>query len=328
MAALTGTHTTYGRVGNAEDVHDIIYNISPTDTPVMQAAKKFTATNVLHQWQTDSLASAASNTNVEGDDATAASIAATTMLGNYCAISKKVVRVSRTQETAKKYGRGSEMGYLIKNSGKALKRDMELMLLGAQASSAGGSTTARATAGYRSMITGNVYYGDANTKSADATTPGAASVGVWGAVVDGSTLQTFTQADLTSALGLAWTDGGNPTMLVVNTFQKSKISAFSGATAFDGFGLDRGVAQGALIAGVDLFVSDFGTHKVVLDRFMGQTAVLCLDPEYMGIAWYDPIKVEDLAKTGDATNKQIVCEWAAVLQNPDAHAQVLGLLVT
>jgi len=332
MGALTGTVSTLNngvaRVGQAEDVHDIIYNISPTETPVLQMAKKFTATNVLHQWQTDSLSAAAANTHIEGDEATFATVAGPTMLGNYCNISKKTVMVSRTMDRAKKYGRGTEMGYLIKNAGKALKRDIELMLLGAQASSAGGAATARAAAGYRTMITGNAYYGDGNTKSADATTPGASSVGVWGAVVDGSTLQTFTQADLTSALGLSYTDGGNASVLVVNTFQKSKISAFSGATAFDGFGLDRGVAQGALIAGVDLFISDVGTHKVLLDRQMGQTAVLCLDPEYIGIAWFDPISVEDLAKTGDATKKQIVCEWAPVLQNPDAHAQVMGLLVT
>jgi hypothetical protein len=79
-----------------------------------------------------------------------------------------------------------------------------------------------------------------------------------------------------------------------------------------------------LVAGVDLYISDYGQHKVVLDRFMGQSAVLCLDPEYFGIAWLDPIQIEDIAKTGDATKKHIVCEWTAVMQNPDAHAQVLG----
>lgn len=323
MAAPTGTHTTYGRTGNAEDVHDIIYDISPVETPVMTAAKRLKATAVLHQWQTDALEAAASNTHVEGDDATFASIAATTMLGNYCAISKKTVVVSRTQDVVRKYGRGSEMGYLIKQSGKALKRDIELMLLGQQASSAGGSTTARATAGYRTMIA-NIQHAS-GTAATSQTHPGASSSGVWGADTDGTTT-TMVEADLRTALGLAWSDGGNPTMLVVNSGPKAKISAFSGATAFDGFGIDRGVAQGALIAGVDLYVSDFGQHKVVLDRQMGQTAILCLDPEYMGIAWLDPISVEDIAKTGDSRKKQIVCEWASVLQNPDAHAYVKGIL--
>lgn len=327
MPALTGTHTTYGRVGNAEDIHDIIYDISPTDTPVMTAAKRLKATNVLHQWQTDSLAAAALNTVVEGDEATFASIAPTTMLGNYCSIARKTVIVSRTQDTVKKYGRGSELGYLIKQQGKALKRDIEFMLLGSQASSAGGATTARQSAGYRAMI-GNVFYAE-NTPSANATFPGASSVGVWGAHVDGSTLQTFVETDLKGALALAWADGGKTDMIVSNTFQKSRASTFAGASAYEGFSVSNGRSmQGAVIAGVDLYVSDFGSHKWVLDRFIGQTAVLCLDTEYMGIAWLDPIQVEDLAKTGDARKKQIICEWAPVLQNPDAHAQVSGCTIS
>ena len=326
MAAPTGSNLTYGRVGLSEDIHDVIYDISPTETPVMSAAKRLKATNTLHQWQTDSLSAAAANNHVEGDDATFASAPATTMLGNYCSISKKTVVVSRSADVAKKYGRGTEIGYLIKQAGKELKRDIELMLLGAQASSAGGATTARATAGYRSMIA-NVRYSLGSGTNTAGTQPGAASVGVWGASVDG-TAATFAEIDLVAALEAAWTDGGNPEMLVMNTKQKSRMAAMTGASAFDGFGFNSGKAQGAVVSGVDLFVSSFGTHKAVLDRFIGQTAVLCLDPEYIGIAWFDPIAVEDLAKTGDSKKKQIVCEWAAVLQNPDAHAQVKGCLTT
>lgn len=327
MAAPTGTNTTYGRVGLAEDIHDVIYDISPTETPVMTAAKRLKATNTLHQWQTDALSSAAVNTHVEGDDATFASAPSTTMLGNYCAISKKTVVVSRTADVAKKYGRGSEIGYLIKQAGKELKRDIEFMLLGAQASSAGGATTARATAGYRTMI-GNVRYATGTGSNSGGTQPGASSIGVWGASTDGTAV-TFIEADLKAALELAWTDGGNASMIVSNTKQKQRASAFAGASAFEGFSVSNGrSAQGAVIAGIDLYVSDYGSHKWVLDRFVGQTAVLCLDPEYMGIAWFDPIAVEDLAKTGDSKKKQIVCEWAAVLQNPDAHAQVKGCLTT
>jgi hypothetical protein len=326
MAAPTGTNSTYGRVGLAEDIHDVIYDISPTDTPVMSAAKRLKATNTLHQWQTDALSSAAANNHVEGDDATFASAPATTMLGNYCAISKKTIVVSRTADVAKKYGRGSEIGYLIKQAGKELKRDIEFMLLGAQGSSAGGATTARATAGYRAMI-GNVEYAGTAVNTT-GTQPGASSVGVWGASVDGTNVA-FLEQDLKTALGLAWTDGGNPTMIVSNTKQKQAASAFAGASAFEGFGVSQGRSmQGAVIAGIDLYVSDFGSHKWTLDRFIGQTCVLALDPEYMGIAWFDPISVEDLAKTGDSKKKQIVCEWASVLMNPDAHAQVKGCLTT
>ncbi len=319
MAAPAGSNTVFGRVGLAEDIHDVIYDISPTDTPVMSAAKRLKATNVYHQWQTDSLSAAAVNVHVEGDDFSAVTQATTTLLGNHCNISKKMVVVSRTAETVKKYGRGSEIGYLIKQEGKALKRDIETMLLGAQASSAGSVTLARTTAGYRAMIANAEFAGTVSNTA--GTQPGFAAA-AWGASVDG-TLATFREVDLKAALELAWTDGGDATMIVSNSKQKQRASAFAGASAFEGFGVAQGRSvQGAVIAGIDLYVSDYGSHKWVLDRFCGQTVVLCLDPEFMGIAWLDPITVEDIAKTGDSKKKQIVCEWAAVLQNPDAHAQV------
>lgn len=325
MASPAGTNSSYGRVGISEDIHDVIYDISPTDTPVMTAAKRLKATNTYHQWQTDALSAAALNTHIEGDDASFVTQAYTTMLGNTCAISKKMVVVSRTADVVKKYGRGSEIGYLIKQEGKALKRDIELMLLGAQGSSAGSVSVARQTAGYRAMIANVENSG--TVSNTGGTQPGFAAA-AWGASVDG-TLATFLEVDLKAALGLAWTDGGDPSMIVSNTKQKQAAAAFAGASAFEGFSVSNGRSmQGAVIGGIDLYVSDFGSHKWVLDRFIGQTAVLCLDPEYMGIAWLDPIAVEDLAKTGDSKKKQIVCEWASVLMNPDAHAQVKNCVVT
>jgi len=254
MAVLTGTHITYGRVGISEDVHDIIYDISPTDVPVSSAAKRLKATSTLHQWQVDSLAAAQSNLHLEGDDATFASSTPTTMLGAYTAISKKTVMVSGTADTVKKYGRGSEIGYLIKQAGKELKRDIEVMLLGAQAGSGGSASTFRASPGYRTMI-GNARYCSGAATTA-GTQPAAASVGVWAAATDGTNV-TFVEADLKAALGLAWADGGDPSMLVMNTVQKAKISSFAGASAFEGFGVAQGrSAQGVVIAGVDLYVSD------------------------------------------------------------------------
>ena len=68
MAQLTNTFETYDAVGNREDLQNVIYNISPTDTPFMSSIGTGTATFTKHEWQTDSLASAASNAQIEGDD--------------------------------------------------------------------------------------------------------------------------------------------------------------------------------------------------------------------------------------------------------------------
>src|SRR5512139_2441886 len=121
MALITGATTTYLMNGQKEDFHDVIYDISPTETPVMTAAKRLNAKARLHQWQTDSLAAAALNKQLEGDDASlAAAAASTTVLFNRTMISSKVVRTSRTADTVDKYGRARETARMVAKAGKEL----------------------------------------------------------------------------------------------------------------------------------------------------------------------------------------------------------------
>ena len=90
------TTTTYNQNGLAEDFENMIFDVSPTDTPLLTAAKRKTAKARFHQWQEDSLAAAAANAAIEGADASFTTAAATTVLGNYCQISTKTVEVSET----------------------------------------------------------------------------------------------------------------------------------------------------------------------------------------------------------------------------------------
>lgn len=69
----------------------------------------------------------------------------------------------------------------------------------------------------------------------------------------------------------------------------------------------------------------FGSHKVMLSRYMPAARVYCLDPDYIGYGVLDSFKVEQLAKTGDGTKGMIVAEMTTLVMNPDAHGQVLGL---
>ena len=94
MALPTGSQTTFASIGNREDLSDIIYDISPTDTPFMSSIPKNSATSTKHEWQTDALAAAsAGNAVIEGDDATTDAFTATTRLFNYTQISDKAVRL-------------------------------------------------------------------------------------------------------------------------------------------------------------------------------------------------------------------------------------------
>lgn len=118
MAQATGTTDSYDLVGMAEDIEDAIFSISPEETPFLTMAKKKTATATYHQWQTDALAAAAANRQIEGDDATFAQAAATTMLGNYTQISSKTVLITRTADKVRKYGRAKELARLVTKFGK------------------------------------------------------------------------------------------------------------------------------------------------------------------------------------------------------------------
>lgn len=318
MAQATGTTDTYDLVGLAEDVEDVINDISPMDTPFYKMAKRKKATATLHQWQTDALASAAANRGIEGDDSTYATATPTTMLSNYTQISRKTVIVSGTADAVRKYGRREEFAYQIAKQGRALKRDIEFALIQNQASSAGGSGTARSSAGVESMIAGNRIL---LTGNAAGTTPGYAA-GVWAAPTDGSATA-MTEGDLVSAVEAAWTDGGDASTIMVNSTLKKKFSTFAGASSYAGVSVNQGrTAAGVVVNGVDLYISPFGEHKVVLNRFMRTGTVLCLDMEYWSVAFLRPIKFEERAKTGDATRGEIFCEYTLVGDAPDASAKI------
>lgn len=311
--AVSATNT-YTGAGIAEDFENIIYDISPEETPLLSMAKKTSAGQTYHQWQTDTLAAAAANRQIEGDDAAYATLAATTVLGNYTQISRKAVQISNTFDVVRKYGRKSEVAYQLMKAGKELKRDMEFALVRNQASSAGGAGTARSSAGMESWITNRVIA----TGSSNGTTPGF-SGGTVAAPTDGTSV-TFVEADLKSALEAAWTDGGDPSAILMSSTNKQRFSAFAGIADKE-FNLNS--AKQAIITGAaDVYVSDYGNHTVQLDRHMRDEAVLCIDPDYVGVASLRPIEKEELAKTGDSTKYLMTAEYCLVVNNPDAHAKV------
>jgi len=315
MATATTT-TVSNTSGLAEDFEDIIFNVSPTDTPMLTLAKRTKATARYHQWQTDSLAAASSNKAEEGADASYATAAQTTTLGNYCQISTKTVDISRTLDIVNKYGRKSEVAMQLMKRGKELKRDMEFTICRNQPSA---STTARATAGWETMISGNLVRAN-SAQTTDYSVRGFSSAS-WTAPEDGS-LVTFVEADLVSALGLAWEDGGDPSVIMMSKLNKNRFNAFSGiATKYNEV---KGTAQAIVAGAADIYVSSYGNHTVRLNRYQRNEAVFCIDPDYISVAYLDGIKKTPMAKTGDSERYLLTVEYALVCNSQDAHATVGG----
>jgi len=319
--ATSTTYMTYAAKGNREDLEDIIYDISPTDTPFLSNAGRVKASAVFHEWQTDALTAAAANKQLEGADNTANTLAATTRYGNYCQISSKGIVVSGTQEAVNKAGRDSEFKYQIAKAGKELKRDMEFALTQNQASSAGTSAAARSLGSVESWLfsaTGNVVDGTG------ATTPEYSS-GV-SAPTDAATPVTLTEANVKTVIQECWTDGGDPKVIMVGPHNKTVASGFTGiATQYRTSSIDS-MKQGSILGAADVYISDFGEHKIVANRFSRDRTALILDMDYWSVATLRPIQQIMLSKTGDAEKREMLVEFTLVAKNPNASGKVADLL--
>jgi len=308
------TFTAHTAIGQREDLTDIIYNISPTETPFMSSIGKTKATAVYHEWQTDSLAAATTaNAAIEGADATSATLAPTVRLGNYTQIIQKTVQVSGTLDTVNKAGRKSEKAYQLAKASAELKRDLETILCANQGRSAGTSTIARKLGSILSWIKTN------SDKASDGSDP--ATIGV-STRTDG-TVRTFTEALLKTVVSEVFVSGGSPKILMVGALGKQKVSSFAGIAA------QRYMAPGntptTIIGAADVYMSDFGTMSVVPNRFMRARDALILDPEYAALAYLRPFQTNDLAKTGDSENTQLLAEVTLEVKNEAAHGIVADL---
>ena len=160
------------------------------------------------------------------------------------------------------------------------------------------------------------------TSSASATTTAVAS-GTPGAPSDGSgTTGALTEDALKLALEGAWTDGGDPRVILVSPAQKKKIDGFTGvATRFTDVGR---AAQASIIGAANLYVSSFGQHQVIMHRYMRTSVVLCLDPDFWAVAFLRRPFREELAKTGDGTKHQMLAEYGLVARNWKANSKVVA----
>jgi hypothetical protein len=311
------TYQTYTAIGMREDLSDVIYNISPTDTPFMSTIGKTKATAVYHEWQTDSLAAAGLNVTVEGATASDATMSPTTRVGNRCQISQKTIKISNTLNAVDKAGRKSEKAYQLAKASAEIKRDMELTLLSNQVATNGNSSTARALGGLQAWLS-TTYSGG---------TSGVAGSGGTTARTNG-TNRTFTEAFLQTAVRGVYTAGGNPKILMVTPAHKQTVSAFAGIAAQRYMAPTN--APTTIIGAADVYLSDFGTLSVVPSRFMNSTnsaddVAFVLDPEMAAVAYLRPFQTNELAVTGDNESTQLLAEFTLEVKNEAAHGIIADL---
>ena len=314
------TWTTSAAVGERESLADVIARIDPADTPVFSNAKKQTTKAVFHEWQVQEL-TAASDTNYvnEGSDWSYVNPSATTRLGNYHQISAQAAQVSGTLEVVDKAGRDRETAYVKILKSLEQRRDIDKSLFKNEARS---SSDPRKCGKLLSYIT--------NMSLISASTTPAGTGADVSDMAGASAALTIAKVD--AAMKAAYDDGGSPSMLVWKPANKVAFSDLSsGGAVTNQLHMTANAPTDAIIIGsVSMYLTDFGTLNVVIDRQATNTEVLLLDKDHYSIGHLPGrlFSVSDVAPTGDAIKFAIVSEWTLICDAPKAHAAVVDLSTT
>ena len=312
MAVPTNTRLTFSAVGIREDLSNIIYNIAPTETPFLSGCGRETADNTNFEWQTDVLADAAANRSLEGNNPDALLVAEPTRVGNYTQISVKAVQTSGTAEAVDFAGRRSSQAYQLAKRAKEMKRDMEFMLMNNVAKTAGGSTTARVTAGLPAWVATN-YHSLGGAPSPPGLGSASSGNGT-DTASDATDTGTLTEAGMKIVIAECFTSGGTPDTILVGSSNKQVISALTQTVSELRTAADR-AAPASVVASVDVYVSDFGTFKIIPDRFQRARDCWFIDFDFWAVAYLRPFRTETLAKTGDSINQMLLAEYGLMSKN-------------
>tara|TARA_E500000318_G_scaffold108657_3_gene119960 strand:+ start:3267 stop:4211 length:945 start_codon:yes stop_codon:yes gene_type:complete len=310
------TYTTQTAVGEREQLADVIYRIDPDETPIFSALKKETSNGIFTEWQVQELASAsATNYATEGADASIVAPTATVRLGNYHQISVKAVAVSKTLDAVEKAGRDREVAYQKVLKSLELRRDIEKAI--------GDTDVARSGSDPRKSASLSCWITNGSVGAA-----GTFAAGVGTDTITAGTARALTLALIEDGMQDAWTDGGNPKMMVASATNRANFSDLSASGNLVSNDVNMTAAKEVTYVGsTSVFLTDFGTIEVAPSRFMGNDRIFLIDPDFASLATINGrnFAENEVAPTGDAEKFQIVTEWALKVQAPKAHAGIFDL---
>jgi hypothetical protein len=310
------TYTTQTAVGEREQLADVIYRIDPDETPIFSALKKETSNGIFTEWQVQELASAsATNYATEGADANIVAPTATVRLGNYHQISVKAVAVSKTLDAVEKAGRDREVAYQKVLKSLELRRDIEKAI--------GDTDVARSGSDPRKSASLSCWITNGSVGAA-----GTFAAGVGTDTITAGTARALSLALIEDGMQDAWTDGGNPKMMVASATNRANFSDLSASGNLVSNDVNMTAAKEVTYVGsTSVFLTDFGTIEVAPSRFMGNDRIFLIDPDFASLATINGrnFAENEIAPTGDAEKFQIVTEWALKVQAPKAHAGIFDL---
>jgi hypothetical protein len=327
MAIVTNTEQTYQLKRARETFADIISMLSPEDTPFQSMIGTKSINGVHPEWSTDALATPnPANAVVEGDTYTFGAVSPTNRVGNYTQILRKEWSISETAEKVDKAGQRSELARQRMKKGKELKKDLEVVLLSNQASSAGNTTTPRLLGGLPTWITSNDNRG---TGGADGGF--SAGTGYTVAKTDATTKRAFTKAIMDNIFQLQYGNGGKGNVLMLSPYLKTVFSSFMSDPSVAPQRMStRDNRQATIVGAADTYLGDFGTYDIVPNRCMSTTAAIAsnayvLDPDLLQVGVLRPTNEVTAARISDATQKVLITEVTLIVENEAGIASAADL---
>ena len=192
---------------------------------------------------------------------------------------------------------------------------MEAALTQNNALTAGAAGSARTLGGLECWLATNAVSVGTGTSQ---ETLGYSS-GALPAPTDSTVQGAYTETSLKAVIKSCWDNGGDPTVIMSGSFNKQTGSGFSGVATAQ---RDTGNARVQIIGAADLYVSDFGEHAMVPNRFQRDRTIFALDFDYLAIAELRPLVTTPLAKTGDSERAMLLTEVTLEVGNEAASGKV------
>ena len=320
MSQVSNTFSSFDAKGIRESLADVIYSLSPEETPFMSNISSESISNTFTEWQTDALASAnAANAAIDGDDISSfTAVTATVRPGNRTQISRKTFIIADNLAFQDLAGRNSEIAYQVTKQGKELKRDMEAVLTANVIPAAGSSSAARRCGGLSAWLATNSVSNTGSSGTAGANPVLTAGIPTT-VQTEATNKRAATEALLKTVISNVWTNGGTPTLVMCGAALKQVISGFAGIAAQR---YQAPAAPTTIVGAADVYVSDFGSVSIVPNRFSPTRNVFVLDPEYAGMGILRDIQTQELAKTGDASKYLMLAEYTLIMKNEKAHGAI------
>ena len=298
----------YGDTSIREDVNSFVELITSVESWFLNNLGKSQANGPVHQTQIDTLLTAASLAVAEGEDLTNTALTVPTLLANIVQHVAKRFSVSDVQRKVAHFNGEDMLAYQTVKAAKDMGNALEFDLVRSVLVSGISGTVPK----MKGIVVGI-------SKSANTTAHSS------GTVLAASIINGLMKANWDNSNGTVATD------LFAGSFLRNVIDGFTAKS-----NSLVSYPNTEIVNTVDMYQTSFGRIAVHVHRRIQLSSagggigadstgrLLFVNPEYLKIAYLNPIYMIDLAKNGAADSKALVTDLTLEVKNQDVHQNATG----